>query len=81
MPKILLDQTDVVNDLNTEATDKPLSAAQGAALKRMMENGGGGGSALPEVSATDNGKFLRVVDGAWAAVAIATYLGEYEVVT
>lgn len=42
---------------------------------------GGGGSALPEVTATDNGKFLRVVDGAWAAVAIPKYYGEYEVVT
>ena len=35
--------------------------------------GGGGGSGLPEVTAADNGKFLRVVEGAWAAVAI---LGE-----
>ena len=35
--------------------------------------GGGGGSGLPQVTADDNGKFLRVVEGAWAAVAI---LGE-----
>ena len=35
--------------------------------------GGGGGSGLPEVTAADNGKFLRVVGGAWAAEAI---LGE-----
>ena len=35
--------------------------------------GGGGGSGLPEVTAADNGKFLRVVEGAWAAEAI---LGE-----
>lgn len=30
----------------------------------------GGSSALPEVTTEDNGKFLRVVDGAWAAVAV-----------
>ena len=35
--------------------------------------GGGGGSGLPEVTTADNGKFLRVVEGAWAAAAI---LGE-----
>lgn len=35
--------------------------------------GGGGGSGLPEVTAADNGKFLRVIEGAWAAEAI---LGE-----
>lgn len=28
--------------------------------------GGGGGSELPEVTAEDNGDFLRVVNGAWA---------------
>lgn len=27
----------------------------------------GGGSSLPEVTTADNGKFLRVIDGAWAA--------------
>lgn len=30
----------------------------------------GGGSDLPPVTSADNGKFLRVVDGAWAAVAL-----------
>ena len=35
--------------------------------------GGGSGSGLPEVTAADNGKFLRVVEGVWAAEAI---LGE-----
>ena len=45
------------------------------------DNIGGGGSGLPPVTSTDNGKFLRVVDGAWAAVAISQYYGEYEVVT
>jgi len=28
------------------------------------------GSSLPEVSTSDNGKFLRVVDGAWAVVSL-----------
>ena len=32
--------------------------------------GGGGGSGLPEVTAADNGKFLRVVGGAWAAAVV-----------
>ena len=31
---------------------------------------GGGGSGLPEVTAADNGKFLRVVEGAWAAAIV-----------
>ena len=32
--------------------------------------GGGGGSGLPEVTTADNGKFLRVVEGAWAAAVV-----------
>ena len=32
--------------------------------------GGGGGSGLPQVTADDNGKFLRVVEGAWAAAVV-----------
>lgn len=32
--------------------------------------GGGGGSGLPEVTAADNGKFLRVVEGVWAAAVV-----------
>ena len=31
---------------------------------------GGGGSGLPGVTAADNGKFLRVVEGAWAAAIV-----------
>jgi hypothetical protein len=34
-----------------------------------LEAGGGGGSELPEVSATDNGDVLTVVEGAWAKAA------------
>lgn len=32
--------------------------------------GGGGGSGLPEVTVADNGKFLRVVGGVWAAAIV-----------
>ena len=32
--------------------------------------GGGGGGGLPQVTAADNGKFLRVVEGAWAAAVV-----------
>ena len=32
--------------------------------------GSGGGSGLPQVTAADNGKFLRVVEGAWAAAVV-----------
>lgn len=31
--------------------------------------------ALPEVTADDNGKFLRVVEGVWAASAISSASG------
>ena len=34
------------------------------------ESGGGGSSELPSVSVSDNGKFLRVVDGEWTAVSV-----------
>lgn len=37
--------------------------------------GGGGGSDLPAVTAADNGKFLRVVNGAWAAAEVPIYNG------
>ena len=35
-----------------------------------IPGGGGGGSGLPEVTAADNGKFLRVVGGVWAAAVV-----------
>lgn len=39
----------------------------------------GGGSGLPTVSTADNGKFLMVVGGVWAAAELPVYNGEYEV--
>lgn len=38
-------------------------------LEYLCENGSGGG--LPDVTAADNGKFLRVVDGEWAAATVS----------
>lgn len=37
-------------------------------------------SPLPEVTETDNGKVLMVVDSSWQAAALSTYSGEYEVI-
>ena len=36
---------------------------------------GGGGSDLPPVTASDDGKFLRVVSGAWAAATVPAAKG------
>jgi len=45
-------------------TAQTLTAAEQAQVKQNLGIAGGG---LPAVSSTDNGKFLRVVNGAWAA--------------
>jgi hypothetical protein len=35
----------------------------------------GGGSSLPSVTSSDNGKFLRVVNGTWAAATVPSANG------
>ena len=56
--------SDIIDDLTTNVSNKPLSAAQGVVLKDLIDG------MLPAVTTADNGKFLRVFDGAWSAVAL-----------
>lgn len=56
--------SDIIDNLTTNASNKPLSAAQGVALKALID------AILPKVTTADNGKFLRVSDGAWTSVAL-----------
>ena len=51
-------------------TDKAEMVADVIAAIPGGGGGSGGGSGLPEVTAADNGKFLRVVGGAWAAAVV-----------
>ena len=51
-----------------ETTYEVVDAQARKDINNIKNNGAGG---LPEVSASDNGKFLRVVDGAWIADSIA----------
>lgn len=48
--------------------DMSLTADVIAATATLITNGGG--ARLPEVSASDNGDVLTVVEGAWAAAAL-----------
>lgn len=43
---------------------------QTLASKSYVDSYGGGGGGLPAVTSADNGKFLRVVSGAWAAATV-----------
>ena len=56
--------SDIINNLTTNVTNKPLSAAQGVALKALID------AITVPVTASDNGKFLRVVNGQWAASSV-----------
>ena len=49
-----------------------------AANKKYVDDAvAGGGGGLPSVTTADNGKFLRVVNGAWAADTVPSANGEY----
>lgn len=52
----------------------------GTTMKRPDFNRAGSilNNPIPPVTAEDNGKFLRVVDGKWAKADVATYKGETE---
>lgn len=56
--------SDIIDNLTTNVSNKPLSASQGVALKALID------AILPKVTTEDNGKFLRVSDGAWTSVAL-----------
>lgn len=65
--------SDIVDNLTTNASDRPLSAAQGVLLKGLIDDLSSSITSitgLPAVTYADNGKFLRVVDGTWSAVTI-----------
>lgn len=46
-----------------------MSLLEALIAAKLSGSGGGGGAInpLPEATAADNGKFLRVVNGSWAA--------------
>lgn len=51
--------------------DEPIDAPEGALWLDLDANpSGGGGGGVPAVTEEDEGKFLRVVNGEWAAVLI-----------
>ena len=54
-------------------TDADTNAA--ATVEYVKAKVASGGAALPSVTAADNGKILRVVDGAWAAASLPVYNG------
>jgi hypothetical protein len=47
-----------------------LVVGDGAMMAYYTDLSGGGASGLPEVTTEDEGKFLRVVNGAWSAVSL-----------
>lgn len=49
--------------------EEPIDAPDGA-LWIDIDEEGNSENGLPEVSTQDNGKFLKVVNGAWAAVSV-----------
>lgn len=57
--------TDIVDNLTTNVSNKPLSAAQGIVLKTLIDESG-----LPKVTESDNNKILQVVNGVWSLVEV-----------
>lgn len=51
--------SDIIDNLTTNVANKPLSAAQGVALKALIDE-----MNVPASTTADNGKVLSVVDGA-----------------
>ena len=72
-----LPSLDAEGNLTFSASKPDMPQAQGGNIKGPKgdtgEQGpqGPAGNGLPDVTGADNGKFARVVDGAWAAVAVA----------
>jgi hypothetical protein len=54
--------SDIVNDLTTNATDKPLSAAQGVAIKALIDESGNAETALNNAKSYTDEKVLDVKD-------------------
>ena len=52
------------------SNDKSLPNPQTVNIKGKKKKKGADGEGLPAVTTTDNGKFARVVDGVWSAVAL-----------
>lgn len=62
--------TNTTYTLSKEGNTIKLTGSDGSVTSVTDSSGGGGGSDLPTVTTDDNGKFLRVVDGNWAATAL-----------
>lgn len=52
------------------AVDNIARGMAAKALENQSGDGGSSGSSLPDVTTADNGKFLRVVEGQWAASTV-----------
>lgn len=71
-------KTTDASELSTTPTKIPVLDSEGWIYYRTLEHlksdlgvGSGSGSlALPDVTTSDNGKFLQVVNGAWSAVSV-----------
>lgn len=73
-------KTTDASELSTTPTKIPVLDSEGWICYRTLEHlksdlgvgNGGSSSNLPVVSTSDNGKFLRVVNGAWSAASITS---------